>query len=175
MWKRVKQFVRACFSHISSADRVFISEYLNSREQELFYGMSVPDQFHCRRVAADILRLAAGCNETDNRLLVRCALLHDVGRRQGDVGTLDKVFAVLLETISSPHARRWARQGRGNRLQNLRHALYVYYHHPQRSVALLHEVDATEELIRIVSAHHQEPVIGESVALQLLRQADDLN
>lgn len=175
MRKRIKQFAQAWRACITPTDRTFFGEYLTGHEQKLFDGMSVQDQFHCRRVADDILRLAAGRADVDCRFLVRCALLHDVGRRWGDVSTWDKTIAVLLNYFMPGQARAWAREGQGSRLDNLRHALHVCFYHPQRGVALLREIGTDDELLRIVGSHHQAAEPEDPVSLQLLRQADDLN
>jgi hypothetical protein len=175
MRKRIKQFALVWRARITLEDRAFIGEYLTAGEQDLFYGMNVTDQFHCRRVAGDIMRLAAGRTDVDPRFLVRCALLHDVGRRWGDVSTWDKIIAVLLHYFMPARTRLWAREGQGNRLDNLRHALHVCLYHPNRGVILLRELGAENELLRIVGSHHQPAELEDPVALQLLRQADDLN
>ena len=175
MRKRFKQFIRALGARITLADRAFIGERLNPAEQAVFYGMSVQDQFHCRRVAADILRLAEGRNDVDRRFLARCALLHDVGRRWGDVSTWDKIAAVLLHYIFPELTRGWAKEGRGTRLENLRHALHVSACHPQRGVAQLWPIGVEPELLAVIGAHHESPTIKDPPALTLLRQADDLN
>ena len=174
MRKRFKQFIRALGARITLADRAFIGERLNPAEQAVFYGMSVQDQFHCRRVAADILRLAEGRNDVDRRFLARCALLHDVGRRWGDVSTWDKIAAVLLHYIFPELTRGWAKEGRGTRLENLRHALHVSACHPQRGVAQLRPIGVEPELLAVIGAHHESPTIKDPPALTL-RQADDLN
>ena len=175
MWKRARQVRLAWQAHITQADRNFTAAYLNLREQELFYGMSVPDQFHCLRVAKDIQRLSAGRDDVDGSFLIRCALLHDVGRRLGDVSVLDKIAAVLLHCLMPSQAKAWGHEGKGTRLDNLRHALYVYFNHPRRSVVLLREIGAEGDMLKIVGAHHQTPGGGDSAELQLLRQADELN
>lgn len=175
MRKRIKQFFRALRARITPADRVFIGEHLTAAEQALFYGMSLQDQFHCRRVADDILRLAAGRSDADPRFLVRCALLHDVGRRWRDVSTWDKVAAVVLHYLAPGRVGAWAREGRGGRVDNLRHALHVARFHPQRGAKLLREAGAEADLPAVVEAHHQPPRPEDPPALRLLRQADDLN
>ena len=175
MRKRIQQFVLAWRARITPADRAFIGEYLKPAEREVFYGMSLQDQHHCRRVARDILRLAAGRDDVDPRFLARCALLHDVGRRWGDVSTWDKIVAVLLHYFVPDKVGGWAREGQGTRLDNLRHALHVCAYHPQRGVALLQKLGTDDELLRIVGSHHQPAEAADPVALRLLRQADDLN
>ena len=175
MRKRFIQFIRALGARITLADRAFIGEHLTPAEQEVFYGMSVQDQFHCRRVAEDGIRLAEGRTDVDRRFLIRCALLHDVGRRWGDVSTLDKIAAVLLHYFFPEQTRAWAREGRGNRLENLRHALHVSACHPQRGIALLRPIGVELELLTVIGAHHESPTIKDPPALTLLRRADDMN
>ena len=171
----MKQFVRALGARITPIDRAFIGEHLNPAELTVFYGMSVQDQFHCRRVAQDILTLANGRNDVERRFLIRCALLHDTGRRWGDVSTWDKIAAVLLHYFFPEQTRAWAREGQGTRLKNLRHALYVSACHPQRGVALLRAIGVEPELLTVIGAHHEPPTIKDPPALTLLRRADDLN
>jgi putative nucleotidyltransferase with HDIG domain len=175
MRKRIKQFVQAWRACIKPADRIFIGECLSRCEQDLFYGMSVQDQYHCRRVAADILRLATRRTDADRQFLVRCALLHDVGRRWGDVSTWDKVAAVLLHYFAPDRSGLWAREGQGTRMDNLRHALYVCFFHPKRGALLLRKIGSDAELLAIVEAHHQPAAPEDPLALRLLRQADDMN
>ena len=175
MRKRIKQFIRAMGARITLDDRAFIGEHLNPAEQAVFYGMSVQDQFHCRRVAKDILALANGRNDIERCFLIRCALLHDTGRRWGDVSTWDKIAAVLLHYFFPEQTRAWAKDGRGTRLENLRHALHVSACHPQRGVDLLRPIGVEPELLAVIGAHHNSPTVKDPPALTLLRQAYDLN
>ena len=175
MRKRIRQFIRALGARITPADRAFIGEYLTSAEQEVFFGMSVQDQFHCRWVAHDIVILANGRTDVERRFMIRCALLHDVGRRWGDVSTWDKIDAVLLHYFFPEQTRAWAKDGRGTRLENLRHALHVSACHPQRGVDLLRPIGVEPELLAVIGAHHNSPTVKDPPALTLLRQADDLN
>lgn len=167
--------MRAFQARMTQADHEYINTYLTPREQGLFYGMGLPDQYHCRRVAEDCLRLAAGRGDVDSHFLVRCALLHDAGRRCGDVSTGDKIIAVLLNGFWPKLAKTWAREGKGTFLDDRRHALYVYFSHPDRSVMFLSEIGAEAELLSVVGAHHRPAGVNDSVALRLLRQADELN
>ncbi len=175
MRKRIKQVAQALRARITPADRAFIGGFLTQREQVMFYGMCVQDQFHCLRVAIDIMRLAVGRSDVDPRFLVRCALLHDVGRRWVDVRTWDKMVAVLFHYFMPGQSKRWAKEGHGSILDNLRHALHVCYYHSWRGVELLQKIGTEPELLEIVNSHHQPAAPEDPVALQLLRQADDLN
>ncbi|MDT8900196.1 HD domain-containing protein [Anaeroselena agilis] len=175
MWRRVKQVLAALTARVTAADREFVAAWLAPAERELFYAMNLPDQYHALQVAYTARRLAAGRGGVDYGLLTRCALLHDVGKVKGDVSTFDKTFAVLAHRLAPGRAEGWGRAGRGGRIANLRHALHVYFRHPERSAALLAGIGANERLVGIISSHHQPPAPGEPPELTILREADDMH
>lgn len=173
MWRRVKQVVAALTASVTEADRAFVAENLDPAEQRLFFAMNVPDQYHALQVAYTARSLAAGRSDVDRGLLLKCALLHDVGKIKGDVSTFDKVAAVVAHRLAPGLAESWGRPGRGGKVDNLRHALHVYFHHPERSVALLAGVGDDERLTAIIRRHHQPPAVGEPPELTILRAADE--
>ena len=174
MLSRINQFVAAVKAKITPADNDFIGGELTPDEQGLFYGMSLPDQRHALNVAYTALGLAAN-RELDLQLLVRGALLHDVGRQRGDVSTGDKIITVLARRVAPHRARRWARAGKGDRVANLRHAFHVHFHHPERSARFLAAIGEEQALLDIVRRHHEAPAEDDPQELTLLRQADNLN
>ena len=87
----------------------------------------------------------------------------------------DKVITVIGHKFAPRMMRSWGREGRGSRLDNLRHACYVYFHHPRRSAEFLKEIGAEKELIELVFHHHEPMVHGERIELTLLRQADEMH
>lgn len=175
MWRRFRQVFAALTARWTAADTEFVSTWLTPAEQDLFYAMNLPDQRHAVSVAHTARTLAAGRPDADIVLLTRCALLHDVGKVKGDVSTFDKTFAVVAHRLAPGAATRWGRQGRGGRVANLRHALHVYFHHPERSATRLEAIGADARLVGIVRRHHEPPEPGEPVELTLLRQADDMH
>jgi putative nucleotidyltransferase with HDIG domain len=175
MLNRIKQFFSAVTAKITGPDREFVDKSLYGDEKALFFGMNVPDQRHALNVAYTALDLAQKGESVDRRLLVRCALLHDVGKVRGDVSTFDKVITVLAQHFAPDWAKKWGRYGRGGRLDNLRHAFYTYYHHAERGAQLLTAVGSEPQLISIILRHHELPAAIEASELKLLRQADSLN
>ena len=80
--RRVRQFFRALTAKISADDGIYISTHLSGDEQKLFFAMSIVDQFHSLNVAYTIERLVIEDKKNiDREFLIRCALLHDVGRK----------------------------------------------------------------------------------------------
>ena len=99
---RVRQFMTAMGARLTEEDMAFARHWLTPEQRKLFFSMSVPDQYHALHVAYTARALAEETAEAvDEALLTRCALLHDVGRRRGDLGTFWKSFAVLFAPEAS--------------------------------------------------------------------------
>jgi len=173
MFNRVKQVVAALTARITLEDQVFVSRYLTTAEQKLFWGMNLPDQRHVLNVAQTALQLAQYQQKLDVNLLVKCALLHDVGKTKGDVSTIDKIITVMGHKLLPGWAKQWGRLGRGNKLANIRHAFYIYYHHGERSSTMLKEIDSNSQMVEIVARHHKAPADDDPLELIILRESDD--
>ena len=91
MIQRVKQFYRAITARITMADRAWVEETLPAAAKPLFYDMHPADQYHALNVAKTAMRLWGEAPAGDRDLLLRAALLHDVGRVQGDMDIMGKV------------------------------------------------------------------------------------
>lgn len=177
MWQRIRQFFAAISAEITPDDCAMVSQYLNRPEQDLFWRMNLPDQQHSIRVACSALTLAADSPQpVDVEMLIKAALLHDSGKEKGDVSTFDKVLAVLLHAAMGDRARDLAKPGRGSRLDNIRHALYIYFHHPERSAAKIRTAGSNERISAIVAQHHNKNLAKDaSPELILLQKADEMN
>jgi len=60
VWRRIKQVLAALTAKVTAVDRTFAAENLNHAEQDLFFAMNPPDQYHALQVAYTAGRLAAG-------------------------------------------------------------------------------------------------------------------
>ena len=171
MYGRVRQFVRAVTQHMGEADHAFVRANLPAKALPLFYAMHPADQVHARNVAYTARALAGerGLPEEQRAFLIRCALLHDVGRRRGDLDILGKVFAVLMmHYLPCTSGRLMMREGR------LGHALYVYRHHPSIGAAKLRAAGLAEEAA-IIAQHHEPPSLLDPPVLRILKAADEQN
>jgi putative nucleotidyltransferase with HDIG domain len=175
MLKRIKQVVAAVTATITLEDRSFANSYLNTDEQALLWAMNLPDQRHVLNVAYTVLQLAKLHQQADTSLLVKCALLHDVGKIKGDVSTVDKIITVMGHTLLPQWSKQWGRPGRGSKLTNIRHAFYIYFHHAHRSAVMLTAIGADPQLVEIVARHHQTPTDHDPLELILLRRSDDMH
>ncbi|MBQ7453611.1 MAG: HD domain-containing protein [Selenomonadaceae bacterium] len=164
---RILQFVRALTARVSVDDGKYISAHLNAEEQKVFFAMSVPDQVHSLRTAYTIERLVIEDKRgVDREFLIRCALLHDVGRKAGDLTTMGKVFVVLVTSLAPKFAERLELNGN--------HALYVYHHHAELGGQKLQKIGLFKEA-KIIAKHHAPPKPDDPIELRLLRLADNSN
>lgn len=174
--KRIRQFFSALLANISSNDVLFACEYLDKKEQKLFFGMSKIDQAHALKVAKTARKIATNSKEKiDIYFLTRVALLHDIGRRKGDLGLFGKVFAVLLDCMCHKNLKALATRGKSK--HSLWHFLYVYKSHAEIGAGLLQEVGSFKEA-DIISKHHLKVLNKKdenNLILTILRQADEEN
>lgn len=171
----VKQFWRGIRARLESPDYKYLVEHLSASERQLFFDMAICDQRHALNVAHTAENLAHESGAAiDREFLLRCALLHDVGRLRGDMGLWGKVWAVLANKICAAGAKRMARRGQENWWDYPRHALFVYYHHPWLGARKLIKAGLRREA-QIVRRHHAPRDTFSSPILDLLRKADSLN
>ena len=165
--KRVKQFFRALGAKLSADDNVYISAHLSPKEQKLFFAMEIVDQYHCLHVAYTLERLVIeDAQRIDREFLLRCALLHDIGRVKGDMSLFGKVFVVLITALLPSFADDLERKGS--------HLLYIYRHHAEIGAKKLQDIGLYREA-KIVAKHHSTPSANDPAELRLLRIADDKN
>ena len=107
-------------------------------------------------------------------LLIRAALLHDVGRRKGDMDVWGKVFAVLMADFFPRESSSMAKRGAGGILDRPAHALFVYYNHPQIGAEMLRNIGMGAEA-DLALRHHDPPQPDEKIELTILRRADEMN
>ena len=180
MLYRIIQFIRAFFAlPPNDRERSVIKEYLSEEQSRYFFVMSRADQRHCLNVLKTALELknsqpADDLPQSMERLLIRCCLLHDIGR--GDfMGPFRKTYAVLLNRYAPLWARRHGEQDSANPLYKL---LYRYYRHPEIGAAMLRELGDVQAA-SIIGLHHQGDdgslSSSEQYILRLLQESDSKN
>ena len=100
--KRVKQFYVNVTDKMTEKDYDYANEILNKKELELFMKLSKSEQKHSIRIAKDI-EFIIDNNETDDEeilknrnLLMKSALLHDIGKITKRLNVIDKSIIVIL-------------------------------------------------------------------------------
>lgn len=167
VFRRILQFLRAITARVTVEDGKYISAHLNAEEQKLFFAMSVADQAHSLRTAYKVERLIIEDKRgVDREFLIRCALLHDVGRQSGDLTIIGKIFVVLITSIAPKLAKRLETNGN--------HALYIYHHHAKLGAQKIQQIGLFKEA-KIIAKHHSPPNPDDPLELKLLRLADNEN
>ncbi|MGL5634356.1 MAG: HD domain-containing protein [Sarcina sp.] len=166
MFYRIKQFYWALKANFIEIDKSFVNEYLSVEEQHIFYSLIKSEQFHCERVAKDLLKYFSG--NLDKRNLARLGLLHDLGKQELNFGPIKKsVFVIakkldksFIETTKNDSIRR-------------------YYNHPAKSVELLKNIGEYDEFfLEAIKCHHQndfELKHLNNLYLNALKICDDRN
>lgn len=171
MLNRIRQFVQALGAQETFADQMYVRQALEPEEAGLFFAMTKLDRCHSLRVARDALRLARG-RGFDEQLLVKAALLHDVGKG-GEVPLWYKVGCVLLESLAPGYAQNLADKDapRGS----LRRALYVYFNHGALGAEKLEALGSDWRIVWLAANHHATPEKVLVAELSALQEADGLN
>ena len=178
MKQRLRQFLRALFGRLDAEGHTFIRCYLNEAEQRLFYAMHQSDQYHAFRVALTAKEIYArqGCLDLDTYiLLIRCALLHDIGRVKGTADIWGKVLAVLADRFFPfPTSYFLRRKDSCDIFGRIGMALYVHIAHPYIGAAALRRIGDIREA-EIVRQHQKKAAPEDSPVLSILKLADAQN
>ena len=167
IFRRIKQFFRALTAKVTPDDGKYLAAHLNAEEQKLFFAMSTADQFHSLKTAYTIERLVIEDKQgIDREFLIRCALLHDIGRVKGDLSVFGKIFTVLVTDLAPKFADKLELNGN--------QWIYIYRHHAEISGRKLQQIGLFREA-KIVAKHHAPPSFEDPYELKLLRLADEEN
>lgn len=151
----------------------FVKKNLNDQEQLLFFAMDLPTQTHCFRVAQTCLKLSINKSAVNTNLLIKAALLHDIGKPANVIRTSDRIIIVLVSTLML-RVKFYILKMKHSKLQLFR-AFQAHYKHPLVGGILAQTAQLPQELIYLIENHHKEITAIDSLELQLLRKADQLN
>lgn len=167
---RIWQLVSALTAEIKADEIAFVNLYLNPLEQNLFYRMSVVDQRHALDATYIARELAAGQRGEEDPLLIRAALLHDIGKRDGELTILDRTLIVIFQHFWPRRMTIWALEGRGGFVRNRRHAFFVAVNHGERGAAALAEIGCDQRIVDLVRDHHRPGM--NDWRMSILQEAD---
>lgn len=178
MIQRIRQFYWAIFGKIDARSYAFIRCYLIGDEQTLFYAMHPSDRLHSLYVAVtakEIYRKERILSSDEYIFLIRCALLHDIGKTKGTIDVWGKVLSVLVcrfypAIIPIFIAKKDYRGIRGR----IGTAFYVYCRHPKIGAEKLRAIGCNKEA-DIVEQHQKKEVPQDSPVLSILKRADSYN
>lgn len=164
--KRVKQFYVNVTDKMTEKDYDYAKEILNSKELELFMKLSKSEQKHSIRIAKGI-EFIIDNNETDDEdilknrnLLVKSALLHDIGKITKRLNVIDKSIIVILNKLTK------------GKLKNIEKSkkIQCYYNHSSYGHEILKDMIEDEIILDIVKNHHSDNV---NKVVSFFKQIDD--
>ncbi|HKI57107.1 MAG TPA: HDIG domain-containing protein [Trueperaceae bacterium] len=150
-----RRTVRALVPGLAPPDDAFAASRLTGAEYGLYLRMDRRDRHHACEVAKELLARHPGASE----VLVRAALLHDLGKADRPFRVLERVLVHLLPTRPLPPEPR---------LRGLAGAMQVKRHHQRYGADMIRAAGGSEVVARLVAGHHR--VGGEA---ELLRRIDD--
>ena len=112
---------------VSAAELALVRETLSAAEYELWRQFTIADRRHSVLVAARFVALLPKASRND----IAGVLLHDIGKTQSNLSTLQRVVA----TIVGPRTRRFA----------------LYHQHEQIGVELLQQAGSHGGVIAILN------------------------
>lgn len=146
--KRIKQFYigfTSIFKKITREDLELVKSHLNEVEYSLFNKYYEYDKKHVLRVAKDIEKICTdeGINSSKKSLLIKTALLHDMGKIKAKINILDRVILVLLNKML------------GDKAKSLKiKKVQVYYNHGFMGYEILKDYIKDDEILFLIKNHH---------------------
>ncbi len=174
---RASHLTRRFFTSLSSAppsaaDDAWVRELLSPGAYELWSELPNHDRRHSIGVARRVDAALTGTPHAGDARWLACALLHDVGKVDADLGVTGRVGAtVVAATVGRDRAGTWA-DGDGWTRRVGR-----YVRHPELGAALIRDAGGPDEAARWAAAHHDRAAWSATgipdVVIVALHEADD--
>lgn len=178
MIQRIRQFYWAIWGKMDIGIHTFVRSYLTDDEQELFYAMHPADRFHSFHVALtakEIYREERHLSSDDYIFLIRCALLHDIGKTKGTTDVWGKVLSVLARRFFPSTIPFFvSKKDKSGICGKVGTAFYVSYHHPEIGAEKLRMIGRYREAV-IVAQHQKKEAPEDDPVLSILKRADARN
>jgi len=168
--KSVRQFFQSILLHINDNDLKFCEQYLTINEYALFLKFSGFEKVHAVRTARKMQKIIHRDSGVDERMMVRAALLHDIGRISGNISLFDKVWLKLVKYLMRPVYNRLAEKGRHP--ESGHRKFYIHKYHGEAAGDFLKRAGTDAAIIDVIARHAQKPKNTDSKELKLLRVAD---
>lgn len=162
---RVKQFIWSITTPFKQVDLDLVNKYLDDSEIVFFQKMKKSEQHHCIRVCNDALDESKDLVYIDKNKIAKIALLHDIGKIEGNLTVIDKSMLVILNKVTKGKLKKFSNNKKVD----------IYYNHPKKSVALLKDINNYDlEFLEAIEKHHSIDT-GENKYLEIIKRCDDNN
>lgn len=178
MFYRIKQFCLAWTAKITEADKSFLNQYLSTQEKELFNRLNKATQKHSILVAQAALKAFGAATETSHKkdelkILVKAALLHDIGKSMANLNVFHKTLYVLLKRFMPKLLQKLTSRENSpfcNSCSGLAKAMYVAENHAAIGAAMADKWGLDKDLAQIIANHHTQ---SNSPLSELIRKIDE--
>ena len=166
--KRVKQFYINVTDKMTEKDYDFVKSVLTNKELELFMKLSKSEQKHCVRIAKDIESVIDNKEIkdydilTNKNLLIKSALLHDIGKNRKRLNVIDKSVIVILNKLTNGKLKNFKKSEK----------IQCYYNHSIYGYEILKDMIDNEIILDIVKNHHSS---NTNNIVSFFKEIDDRN
>lgn len=160
---------------INKEELKLIDDYLDDAGKFLFSQMSKVDQRHSLAVAQMILEQAAYLRGVKIKALVKAALLHDIGKIEGDFNWLSRLFVRLIRKINPTLRGKLAITNPDTIWEKIKYGCYVDLVHPARGAHMAKIFGIEPAVVEMIRRHHDPPRESQSPELTWLQTADNKN
>ncbi|MDD2430095.1 MAG: HD domain-containing protein [Firmicutes bacterium] len=155
----------------SDKELAFVEENLTEMERVLYFQMDFVDQRHALEVAKTVNEDPRIQNDNERKVVVKAALLHDIGKIKGDFTVTQRVLVKLINKFMPKIYQRLLLKDNKPK-GTLANAVFVYATHPSRGAYMLETFGVSETVVELIRNHHEMP---KSRFERLLKDADSLN
>lgn len=166
--KRVKQFYINATDLMTNKDYKYVKRNLNNEEYDLFKKILKSEQKHSVRIAKEI-EYTIENNLVDDvdiiqskNLLIKTALLHDVGKSRQKVNIIEKSIIVILNKLTKGNLKNFKKSKK----------VQCYYNHSEYSYVLLKDIIKDDLILSIIRNHHKNT---DNKFTNFFKQIDDNN
>jgi len=137
--------------------------------------MSRSDQDHSLAVAKTILKQTGNTGGVNLSVLIKAALLHDVGKVDGDFTFLSRIAAGIVRRLYPTCRGRLAALSPAGFWERLKYGFYVDLIHPARGSYMAGIFGTDAAVTDLIRRHHDSPKEGQEAELTWLQLADGKN
>ena len=161
---RVRQFFWSITSKVTKQDKEYIDRNLNIKELNLFYMLSINNQKHSVNTAYGVERACSAISGINSTMLVKVALLHDIGKIKCNTNAIIKSLLVIGNFLT---------QGKLIKISSIDY-IDNYYNHGEIGYSILREIACDDEMLYLIRNHHNYNIKGNR-EMDILREYDNRN
>ena len=137
--------------------------------------MSRFDQHHAIAVARSIIAEVKDPTVIDYKTLMVSALLHDIGKVEGDFNFFSRILVGLIKRIAPNLRGKLAFTNPNTFWEKVRYGFYVDLIHPLRGAHMAKVFGIDAAVVEMIRHHHDPPRQDQTIELTMLQKADNKN